>query len=576
MAQERKVNVLIVDDRPNNLAALEVLLDGLDLNFVRAYSGRDALRHLLREDFALILMDVQMPDMDGLETAALIRQRDRNRRTPIMFLTAFEHQDVQVSRSYALGGVDFLVKPIVPEVLRSKVSVFAELFRNAQMVRDQARQLRDQQQHEHEARLTAEKESWEVGRLRAEAERVQEENRRKDEFLAMLAHELRNPLAPILNAIQILNHAPPDAEAAANARDIIERQTRHMARLLDDLLDVSRITRGKIELRKEPVELAQLLHRTVESARPFIAAREHHLEVVLPQQAVWLNADPTRLEQVFANLLNNAAKYTEPGGRIAVLAECSDGQCSVRVLDTGVGMDPDMLHRAFELFVQGDSSLGREQSGLGIGLTLVRQLMALHDGTVEAHSEGRGRGSEFVVRLPIFTGNVSERSLPAGAEASPAGWDRTEPPDGEQRRILVVDDNRDAAESLRMLLSLDGHDVCIVHDGPGAIEAARLHRPDVVFLDLGLPGMDGYQVARRIRALAGLGEMLLIAMTGYGQEDDRRRCLEAGFDHHVVKPADPIALQDLFLRGRSRRAGSAGPGPDSSRDSLHHHLQEHH
>jgi signal transduction histidine kinase len=372
---------------------------------------------------------------------------------------------------------------------------------------------------------------------------MEESNRGKDEFLAMLAHELRNPLAPILNALHIMRLSGGTEGAHGQALEMVERQTRHMTRLIDDLLDVSRITRGKIQLRPEPVELAWVVGRAVDSSRPLIEARKHHLDVTLGPEPVRLLADATRLEQVLANLLNNAAKYTEPGGHIALSAGREDGQVVIRVRDTGIGISPALLPRVFDLFMQAHVTPDRALGGLGIGLTLVRRLVELHGGSVEVHSEGPGHGSEFVVRLP-----AQDRPAPAPAPApAAAGAAPPLPPGRGALRVLVVDDNRDAAESLSMMLRLDGHEVRMAHDGTAALEVAGLFRPEVVLLDIGLPGTSGYDVARQLLD-RGVRPLLLVAMTGYGTEEDRRRSQEVGFDHHLVKPVDPQVLREMLAQ----------------------------
>jgi PAS domain S-box-containing protein len=370
-----------------------------------------------------------------------------------------------------------------------------------------------------------------------------EADRRKDEFLAMLAHELRNPLAPIRNALAILEEGA-DAATIAQARQVAERQVRHMAHLVDDLLDVSRITRGKINLQKEPVDLATAVGRAVESARPLISARGHTIHVTLPPEPVSLLADPTRLEQILDNLLSNAAKYTEPGGRIGVSAERQGDEAVLRVRDTGVGIAPEMLPRVFDLFAQAERSLDRAEGGLGIGLTLVRSLVELHGGSVQANSDGLGHGSEFVVRLPA-AGAAARRADQPSATAPGSGGPSA------ARRILVVDDNVDAAQSLATLLKLWGHEVAVAHDGAGALEAARTQPPDVILLDIGLPGMSGLEVARQIRQEPR--RPLLVALTGYGQEQDRRRSVEAGFEAHLVKPVDLRELRRLIAAAPAGR-----------------------
>jgi signal transduction histidine kinase len=368
-------------------------------------------------------------------------------------------------------------------------------------------------------------------------EALREADRRKDEFLATLAHELRNPLAPIRNCLQILKMPRVDAATAERSREMIEGQVQHLVRLVDDLLDVSRVMRGKITLHRERVELATVVARAVETAQPLIEAQGHDLRISVPPESLAVEADPVRLAQVLGNLLTNAAKYTERGGRIWLTAQRQGNEAVLRVRDTGIGLEPEMLPRIFDLFVQVDHTATRSQGGLGIGLTLVKNLVEMHQGSVEAHSPGLGQGSEFVVRLPL-----SAQAL----EAVKPQDDREAPQQSSGRRLLVVDDNRDAADSLATLLRLLGHEVRVAHDGPAALALAKDYRPEVVFLDIGMPGMDGYQVARRLRRQPGLEGVRLAALTGWGQPEDRRRSAEAGFDHHLVKPVEPSALQQLL------------------------------
>ncbi|AWM35598.1 Autoinducer 2 sensor kinase/phosphatase LuxQ [Gemmata obscuriglobus] len=364
--------------------------------------------------------------------------------------------------------------------------------------------------------------------LRLRAKELADADRRKDEFLAMLAHELRNPLAPVRNAVYVLQSTKSDDPDVARLTGILGRQVGQMAHLVDDLLDVSRLTSGKVTLHRERVALADAIARAVETARPLIESRRHELIVSVPPDPIPLDADPTRLTQIFGNLLNNAAKYTDPGGRIELSAAREGGGAVVRVRDNGIGLSPEMLLRAFDLFTQEPRTLDRAQGGLGIGLTLVRNLVELHGGSVEAHSAGPGRGSEFVVRLPALgTGTAGTRPNGEPTHAAPA-----------THRLLIVDDNVDSAESLAELLSLSGHTVRTAHDGPAALRDAAAHPPGVVLLDIGLPRMSGYEVATRLRQIPGLRDVTLIAMTGYGQDDDRRRSQEAGFNHHLVKPVD--------------------------------------
>jgi PAS domain S-box-containing protein len=368
---------------------------------------------------------------------------------------------------------------------------------------------------------------------------LREADRLKDEFLAMLAHELRNPLAPIRNALHIMKQPAANGAVLGQSRDMAERQVQHMARLLDDLLDVSRISRGKIELRKDLLDLASVLNRTAEAVRPLIEERGHEFSIALPAGPLRVEGDATRLEQVMTNLLNNAAKYTDPGGRIALSASREGSEIVLRVKDTGIGIAPDMLPRVFDLFVQAERRLDRSQGGVGIGLTLVRKLVELHGGSVEARSEGHGRGSEFVVRLPAPAADARGGQTGAEDGGRPA-------PALARHRVLVVDDNVDAADSLAMILRLSGQEVRLAYDGPTALLTAQAFRPQVILLDIGMPGMDGYEVARRLREDPRLKPVLLVAMTGWGQEEDRRRSFLAGFDHHLVKPAEPDVLQRLL------------------------------
>ena len=373
----------------------------------------------------------------------------------------------------------------------------------------------------------------ELQRVNAE---LSEADRRKDEFLAVLAHELRNPLAPIRNAVHYLGLTASPDPALRNARDIIDRQVKHLVRLVDDLLDISRISSGKIGLRKERVSLALIVTNAVEASRPAIESENHQLTVTLPAEPVYLDADLTRLAQVLQNLLNNAAKYTAPGGKIGLHAEFDGHSVAIRVVDTGMGIPREMLPRVFDLFTQVDRSIERSSGGLGIGLTLVQRLVELHGGTVEARSEGPDKGSEFVVRLPASLESSGDSAASSGSDAKSAG----------RLRVLVVDDNVDAADTLAEMLRVSGHDVDTAYDGVAAIAAVASYRPDVVLMDIGLPKLSGYDVARQIRQSDPQRRIVLVAVTGWGQDEDRRRSQQAGFDHHLVKPVDPAWLDQIF------------------------------
>jgi signal transduction histidine kinase/DNA-binding response OmpR family regulator len=706
-----KVDILLVDDRPENLLVLETLLAELDESILTVPSGAEALRRVLERDFAVILLDVNMPGMDGFETAALIRGRKRSALTPIIFLTAFA-DEVHKARAYELGAVDFILTPIVPEVLRTKVKVFIDLFRLRRQIERQAEErialaseqaaramaeestrrfaflagaskvLNTSLEEDHQTRArgllhlvvplfsdfsalsivnengsalpimmayvdaangrqfhvqaadeslhpaltdAAQRvlESKELERLESIAAEpairrrpsgategeatvgpdfaltsalvlplvargkllgvltlavgasartyseadvalasdlagrasialdnarlhrsVKESDQRKNEFLAMLAHELRNPLAPIRNACHILGLDRSLNPQTSQARDIIERQVQHVVRLVDDLLDVSRITQNKIQLQIAPVDVSVAVVRAVEMSKPLIDSKRHQLMVTLSPQPLLVNADLLRLAQVLTNLLNNAAKYTPEGGRISISVAREGRQAVFRVRDSGIGIRADMLASVFDLFTQAERALDRSQGGLGIGLTLVKSLVDLHGGKVQAFSAGLNQGSEFVVHLPVLD-RTPRTSAPKDEAA------KIEP--SVSRRVLVVDDHVDAAKSLATLVTAWGHDVRLAHTGPAALEVAAAFAPQLVLLDIGLPGMDGYEVAERIRRDLGMKDTLVAALTGYGQDEDRQRSQQVGIDVHLVKPIDLDILQKLLTRPEGLR-----------------------
>jgi signal transduction histidine kinase len=507
MPNEDKANILVVDDLPEKLVVYEAILAELGQNLVTVLSGAEALKLLLQQEFAVILLDVNMPAMDGFETAALIRKRRKSANTPIIFLTAFA-DELRMAQGYAHGAVDYIPTPVVPEILRAKVKVFIELFQMRQRMARQA---------EAQAKQAA----------------AAEAARRKDEFLAMLGHELRNPLTPILNAVQILRLTTAKDADQQQVCDIIDRQVSHMARLVDDLLDATRIARGKILLRRELCDLAQIVRQMAEDYRSIFEAARLRLTMDIPRQPVLVEGDPTRLAQMVGNLLHNAQKYTHAGGRVMVnLKREGDSTAVIRVRDTGTGIDQAVLPGLFDVFSQADRSLDRSCGGLGLGLALVKGLANLHGGDVEAASEGLGKGAEFTIRLPAATSLTPDRPEPARPET-----------EEEMRRILVIEDNRDAAESTQRLLSLTGHEVRTAASGREGLETARSFRPQIILCDIGLPGMDGYEVARAIRQDMDLSEVYIIALTGYGRDEDQIRAYEAGFDLHLTKPVDLQVLR---------------------------------
>jgi len=484
-----------------------------------------------------------MPGMTGFELAQIIKGRRKTARVPIIFLTAYYNEDQHVLEGYGSGAVDYLHKPVNAPVLRSKVAVFAELYRKSREVEVANRALVAEVTERRRAEEQLQELNENLDRLVEQRTRTLEElqaelheaARRKDEFIATLAHELRNPLAPVRNAVQLLRYQEPIPAAARQARDVIARQVRVMSRLIDDLMDVSRINQGRIELRRERVDLATVVELAIESSRPSIVESGHALSLRLPDAPVVLDADPIRLSQVFVNLLTNAAKYTDRGGRIELAVEVEESVVRISVRDDGIGIPAKELPNVFAMFAQVEDTLTRSRGGLGIGLTLVKHLVELHGGGVEAQSAGVGKGSAFVVTLPLPEAAPRTESTAAQAAALAA-------PHPAPRRILVVDDHRDGAESMAALLALQGHEVKMAHDGEAALAAADDFRPDVILLDIGLPTLSGYDVCRQLRAAPWGGDVAVIALTGWGDQDAVKKGEAAGFDHHLVKPVDEAVL----------------------------------
>jgi len=569
-----KVSILLVDDQPARLLTYQTVLADLNQNLVSVSSGLEALDKLMRTEFAVVLLDVSMPGMDGFEAARLIHEHPRFERTPIIFVTGVHMSELDRLRGYKLGAVDYVSVPVVPEILRSKVAVLVELYckrrelvelnrhleetneqlalANATLQAEKTRELQALNSSLQQANLDLERTNLVLqGEIleRTRAERaLKEADRLKDEFLAMLAHELRNPLAPIRNAVHLMKMKAVEDPQLLLSRDIIERQLIQLSRLVDDLLDVSRITRGKINLTRQRVELRELIDRAVETVTPVIEARGHTLKVEIPQRPLAIYGDPLRLTQALGNVLGNAAKYTDAGGHITVRARRRLRDVEISVRDTGIGIPPELLPLIFDLFTQVDQRGGRPQGGLGIGLALVKRLIEMHDGSVTASSDGPGLGSEFVIRLPLSVERVATDEADDDGDADLPGQPDLPPTTQVQRRILVADDNPDARESLAALLALSGHEVYRAQDGSDALESAERHRPQVALLDIGMPLVNGYEVARKIRDQPWGRGMVLVALTGWGQASDRRQSQEAGFDSHLTKPVDPDVLAELLAR----------------------------
>jgi signal transduction histidine kinase len=548
---DEAVKVLLVDDEERNLDALETVLASSGCSFVRARSADEALLAVLRDDFAAIILDIKMPGTSGLEAAQLIKRRKRTEHVPILFLTAHMLDEKDVLEAYGAGGADFLTKPINPDILRSKVSVFVDLFQKtralAKAVDALHVEITEREDVQRQLQLAKDQLESRVLERTSELDRaneaLREADRRKDEFLATLAHELRNPIAPVRYAAQVLSLRGPETRELRWAVDLIERQTQHMARLIDDLLDVSRISRNTLELRRERVQLAHVLDRAIETSQPLIELSGNELVVHNQASAVYVDGDPVRLAQVFSNLLNNAAKYAKDAqsrGRITLSVKSSVESVSIAVKDNGIGIAPNLLPRVFDMFTQVGRSIGQSEGGLGIGLALARRLVEMHGGSIEARSEGAGRGSEFVVSLPSVA--VAPRQEVASPVCSPS------PPKTAKRRILIADDNPDVVEAFQVMLETLGHEVETAHDGMEVLEKAEQFRPEIAVLDIGMPRLNGYDTARQLRLQPWSRDLLLVAVTGWGSEKDKRQSHEAGFDVHWVKPIDPIAFGEWVAR----------------------------
>jgi signal transduction histidine kinase/ActR/RegA family two-component response regulator len=492
-------------------------LEDSDIVCTPLAEDQNLARELHRGAGTLIIVEEELRSRHEHDVSAFVRNQPGWSDLPIFVLTSSSTSSPKAAQLVdLLGNVSLIERPI-------RIPVFISTVRAALRAR--------MRQHELRAQIAE--------RIRI-ADALRETDRRKDEFLAALAHELRNPLAPLSNTLHLLrSRGEKDAEER-RAHDVMRRQVQHLTRLVDDLLDVSRITRGKVSLQREMVDLRAVVRSAVETSRPVIEANGHTLELALPDEPVQLHGDPVRLAQAISNLLNNAAKYTPAGGLIRLNVERDSGCAVIRVIDNGIGIAEAALPHVFDLFMQEDESSGRAQGGLGIGLTLVRTFVHLHGGEVCAFSAGPDQGSEFVIRLP---------AMESAREASKESDDTASIP-RQPHRILIVDDNEDGAQSLAMLLELQGNVVAMAYDGPQAVKTVGEFHPDVVLLDIGLPTINGYDTARLMREHPDSRDALIIALTGWGQEEHRRRSREAGFDHHLVKPVDMRVLEGLLASSR--------------------------
>ena len=528
-----KPKILVVNDDPASLLALTSLLDGraAECNYtvLSARSGQEALRQVLLHDFAVILLDVNMPGMDGFETAEAIHQRARSADIPIIFVTAFLADEIDRLKAYQRGAADFLFTPVIPQILHAKVSVFVTLAMKNEELKRQAEAL-----SQHALELTAT--NRRLVREMEERQAAERKSHAKDEFLAMLGHELRNPLSAISSASSLIGLPGANGESVARARTIIQRQSQHLSRIVDDLLDLSRAMSGKILLARQPLDLSNLVSSCLETFRATGRAAGYGISVDL--QPGWVDGDPTRLEQIVSNLLDNALKYTPSGGEIGISLARADGDVVFTVRDTGVGIPAELLPHVFDVFVQGAISIDRSQGGLGIGLSLVRRLVELHGGSVACTSAGAGLGSSFEIRLPL--------AEPAAAAPLP---EVVRSLDGKPT-VLLIEDNEDGREMMATMLDAHGFPVIQAADGLQGVARALEQVPDAALVDIGLPGIDGYEVARRLRADPATRAIRLIALTGYGLEEDQRRVLAAGFDQHLVKPVAIDRLLDVLAQAQ--------------------------
>jgi signal transduction histidine kinase len=520
---DQPVPILLVDDEPRNLDALEAILASPSYHLIRALSGDEALRALLRNDVAAIVLDIRMPDVSGVELAQLIKSNRKFSEIPILFLTAYVFDDREVAAGYGAGAVDYLVKPVNPIILRHKIAVFADLFRKTRALAELNETLEARVQER-----TAELERSEAA--------LRESARQKDEFLATLAHELRNPLAPLRMGLHLLMRKAPDECGQTLA--VMNRQLGHMVRLIDDLLDVARISRGKIELKKERTNLADVTQTAIETSRPFFEQRRQVLATEL-DRSLWAFADPTRVAQVVGNLLHNASKFTPEHGHVSVVLSYEAPNAVIRVVDAGAGIDSARLLRVFDMFTSSTKPGSSPTGGLGIGLALSRRLAQMHDGNLTLTSEGVGLGTQATFSLPAEPSAAVELSptvvegLPRAPRSSPA-------------HVLIIEDNQDSAQVLAQALQAQGYCTTVANDGRTGLARARSIRPRIVLCDIGLPEMDGTEVCRSLRRAEPDYAPVMIALTGWGQQEDVRRTREAGFDHHLVKPVDPERLLQLL------------------------------
>jgi len=524
-----------VNDDPRSLMALVGLLSSwqeeIKYEVMTAQSGEETLRQALNHEFAVILLDVNMPGMDGFETAEAIHKRPRSASTPIIFVTAYLADEMTRFKGYQTGAVDYLFTPIIPQILKAKLTVFVGLARKSLALKQQTDVL-----NRRTGELVAinQRLEFEISERRI----AENQNRTKDEFLAMLGHELRNPLSAICSAAALIEAPGIKQTSIDQAKAVIRRQSQHLSRIVDDLLDLSRVISGKVVLNRQSFELSALVTNCLETLA--LTGRTQHYKLDVHTAPAWIHGDITRVEQIVTNLLDNAVKYTPSGGTIRVEVEIVGEEVELRVHDSGIGMPSTLVPQVFDLFVQGEQTPGRAQGGLGIGLALVSHLIRLHSGSITAHSKGVGCGSSFFVRLPKDTVQPSVAPVPTATAPQ------------ETYKILLIEDNHDARAMISTLLSAFGHHITEAVDGADGVRKAAEHLPDIIVIDIGLPDINGHEVARRLRGGATTSAIPLIALTGYGLEQDRKDALAAGFDVHLVKPVKTNALTEAIQECVSR------------------------
>jgi signal transduction histidine kinase len=544
MEAKQKLNILLVDDHLNNLLVLEAVLESLGQNLVKAQSGEEALECLLKQDFGLILLDVQMPGMDGFETASLIRRRERSRNTPIIFLTAIDKSSISTLKGYSLGCVDYMFKPIAPDVLRSKIAVFIDLFNKTEEVRRLSERVNELEQVEEErARLLVREQE-----ARAEAEAA---NQAKDEFLAMVSHELRTPLTPLIGWIEMLSSQKLDQTTYSQAIDSIERSAKLQAQIVEDLLDISRIIMGKlhIEIREIcPEELQLVVQTAVDALRPIAESKKIRLQEDFNRITNSILGDSDRLQQVVGNLVSNAIKFTPAGGSVEIKLELIGPHVEITVSDTGKGISPDFLPYVFERFRQADSKITRSHGGLGLGLAIARYIVELHGGTVFAHSRGEDKGATFIVKLPVIVAPDGAEKLRRGSNV---GVESSEPnPNLDFLQILVVDDEPDTRLMIKTALERYGAAVIPAANAGEALEWLKKQPIDLLLSDIAMPEEDGYTLINKVRALKPEqgGNIPAVALTAYARAEDCANTLSAGFQMHMPKPFEPIELARAIAR----------------------------